>query len=64
MIARRHFVGALAAAACGRMHAQPAVPRVWRVGVLRPAQDGIEISSLARLNEFLSFLEERGIVQE
>jgi CRP/FNR family cyclic AMP-dependent transcriptional regulator len=40
------------------------VGRMIRVGVIRPATEGIEIASRERLNEFLSFLEERGIVQE
>jgi CRP-like cAMP-binding protein len=40
------------------------VGRLIRVGLVRPVADGIEVVSLARLNEFLSFLEERGIVHE
>lgn len=40
------------------------VGRLIRVGLVRPVEDGIEIVSLVRLNEFLSFLEERGIVSE
>lgn len=40
------------------------VGRLIRVGVVRPVEDGLEIASLARLNEFLSFLEDRGIVHE
>jgi CRP/FNR family cyclic AMP-dependent transcriptional regulator len=40
------------------------IGRMIRVGVVRPSQEGIEIASRERLNEFLSFLEERGIVHE
>lgn len=47
-----------------RVELDETVARMMRVGVLRPAQDGIEIVSRDKLNEFLSFLEERGIVQE
>jgi len=36
MIARRSFVGGMAAVACVRARAQPAATRVWRVGLLRP----------------------------
>jgi CRP-like cAMP-binding protein len=38
------------------------VGRLIRVGVVKPVEDGLEVASLARMNEFLSFLEERGIV--
>jgi CRP-like cAMP-binding protein len=40
------------------------VGRLIRVGIVRPLKDGLEIASRDRLNEFLSFLEERGIVHE
>ncbi len=46
-----------------RTEADDVVGRLIRVGVAKPVTDGIEIASIARLNEFLSFLEERGIVQ-
>jgi CRP/FNR family cyclic AMP-dependent transcriptional regulator len=47
-----------------RVELDETVGRMIRVGIVRPAQEGLEIASLDRLNEFLSFLEERGIVQE
>lgn len=40
------------------------VTRMIRVGVLKPVASGLEIESTVRVVEFLSFLEERGIVQE
>jgi CRP-like cAMP-binding protein len=40
------------------------IGRLIRVGLVRPVDDGLELVSLARLQEFLSFLEERGIVNE
>ena len=40
------------------------VGRLIRVGIIRPLSEGLELSSRERLNEFLSFLEERGIVHE
>jgi CRP-like cAMP-binding protein len=40
------------------------VGRLIRVGVVRPVEEGLELISLERINEFLSFLEERGIVHE
>jgi CRP/FNR family cyclic AMP-dependent transcriptional regulator len=40
------------------------VTRMIRVGIVKPVLEGVEISSAARLNEFLSFLEERGIVHD
>lgn len=46
-----------------RAEADDVIGRLIRVGVAKPSTDGIEIASIARLNEFLSFLEERGIVQ-
>jgi CRP/FNR family cyclic AMP-dependent transcriptional regulator len=47
-----------------RSELDEAVTRMIRVGVVRPMLDGLEISSAARLNEFLTFLEDRGIVQD
>ena len=41
-----------------------AVTRMIRVGVLKPVIDGLEITDPAKLNEFLTFLESRGIVRE
>ena len=40
------------------------VTRMIRVGVVKPVIEGLEISSPARLTEFLTFLEDRGIVQD
>lgn len=40
------------------------VTRMIRVGIVKPILEGVEISSAAKLNEFLSFLEERGIVHD
>lgn len=47
-----------------RAELDEAVTRMIRVGVVKPVVDGLEISSAARLNEFLTFLEERGIVHD
>jgi CRP-like cAMP-binding protein len=38
------------------------VGRLIRAGQVKPVEEGLEIVSLAKLQEFLSFLEERGIV--
>jgi len=46
-----------------RAEADDVIGRLIRVGVAKPSTEGIEIASIERLNEFLSFLEERGIVQ-
>jgi CRP/FNR family cyclic AMP-dependent transcriptional regulator len=40
------------------------VTRMIRVGVVRPVLEGVELSSQSKLSEFLTFLEERGIVQD
>jgi len=40
------------------------VARLTRVGLGRIVEGGLELASLPRLNEFLSFLEERGIVRD
>ncbi|MDB4973736.1 MAG: cAMP-binding protein [Myxococcaceae bacterium] len=40
------------------------VTRMIRVGVVKPMLEGLEIASPARLTEFLTFLEDRGIVQD
>ena len=40
------------------------VTRMIRVGIVKPLADGLEVGSAKRLSEFLSFLEERGIVHE
>ncbi len=47
-----------------RSEVDETVGRLIRVGLVKPVEDGLEIVSLARLTEFLSFLEERGIVSE
>jgi CRP/FNR family cyclic AMP-dependent transcriptional regulator len=47
-----------------RAEVDEVVGRLIRVGLVKPVEDGLEVASLARLNEFLSFLEERGIVSE
>lgn len=39
------------------------VARMIRVGVVKAVQGGVEVASVARLTEFLGFLEQRGIVQ-
>lgn len=40
------------------------VTRMIRVGVVKPVIEGLEIASPAKLTEFLTFLEDRGIVQD
>lgn len=40
------------------------IARMVRVGVVRPVVGGIEVASIPRLRDFLSFLEQRGIVQD
>ena len=40
------------------------VTRMIRVGIVKPVLEGVELSSPAKLNEFLTFLEERGIVHD
>jgi CRP/FNR family transcriptional regulator, cyclic AMP receptor protein len=47
-----------------RTELDEAVTRMIRVGVLKPVAEGLEISSPAKLNEFLTFLEDRKIVQD
>jgi CRP/FNR family cyclic AMP-dependent transcriptional regulator len=47
-----------------RVELDETVGRLIRVGIVRPLTEGLEIASRERLNEFLSFLEERGIVHE
>ena len=47
-----------------RAELDEAVTRMIRVGVLKPMIEGLEISSPQKLNEFLSFLESRGIVHD
>jgi CRP-like cAMP-binding protein len=47
-----------------RAELDEAVTRMIRVGVVKPVVTGLEISSAAKLNEFLTFLEDRGIVRE
>lgn len=39
------------------------VARMIRVGVVKNVQGGVEVTSVAKLTEFLGFLEQRGIVQ-
>jgi CRP/FNR family transcriptional regulator, cyclic AMP receptor protein len=40
------------------------VTRMIRVGVVKPVLEGVEIASPTKLNEFLTFLEARGIVHD
>ena len=40
------------------------IARMARVGVVRALPGGLEVASIPRLNDFLAFLEQRGIVQE
>jgi CRP/FNR family cyclic AMP-dependent transcriptional regulator len=40
------------------------IARMVRVRLVRPVQGGIELASIAKIMEFLGFLEQRGIVQE
>lgn len=40
------------------------IARMVRVGVVRPVAGGLEVASIPRLNDFLAFLEQRGIVSE
>lgn len=47
-----------------RAELDEAVTRMIRVGVVRPVITGLEISSATKLNEFLTFLEDRGIVKD
>jgi CRP/FNR family transcriptional regulator, cyclic AMP receptor protein len=47
-----------------RAELDEAVTRMIRVGVLTPTPEGLEIKSAAKLNEFLTFLESRGIVHD
>lgn len=47
-----------------RAELDEAVTRMIRVGVVKPVVTGLEITSAAKLNEFLTFLEDRGIVRE
>ena len=41
-----------------------AVTRMIRVGAVRPVVEGLELASPARLKEFLTFLEDKGIVHD
>jgi CRP/FNR family transcriptional regulator, cyclic AMP receptor protein len=47
-----------------RSELDEAVTRMIRVGAIKPVAEGLEIASPALLNEFLTFLEDRGIVQD
>jgi CRP-like cAMP-binding protein len=40
------------------------IARMVRVGIVRTMPGGLEVASIPRLNEFLSFLEQRGIVHD
>ena len=40
------------------------IARLVRVKLVRPVQGGLELASVAKITEFLGFLEQRGIVQE
>jgi CRP-like cAMP-binding protein len=40
------------------------IARMARVGVVRLVEGGLEVASIPRLQEFLAFLEQRGIIQE
>jgi CRP/FNR family transcriptional regulator len=41
-----------------------AITRMIRVGAVRPVVEGLELASPGRLNDFLSFLEDKGIVHD
>ncbi len=47
-----------------RTELDEAVTRMIRVGVVKPVVSGLELSSASKLNEFLTFLEDRGIVRD
>jgi CRP/FNR family cyclic AMP-dependent transcriptional regulator len=47
-----------------RSELDEAVTRMIRVGAVRPVVEGLELASPARLNEFLTFLEDKGIVHD
>lgn len=47
-----------------RAELDEAVTRMIRVGVVKPVVTGLEIASASKLNEFLTFLEDRGIVRD
>jgi CRP/FNR family cyclic AMP-dependent transcriptional regulator len=47
-----------------RAELDEAVTRMIRVGVVKPVVTGLELSSPSKLSEFLTFLEDRGIVRE
>lgn len=47
-----------------RAELDEAITRMIRVGVVKPVMTGLEISSASKLNEFLTFLEDRGIVRD
>lgn len=40
------------------------IARLVRVKLVRPVQGGLELTSIAKITDFLGFLEQRGIVQE
>lgn len=40
------------------------IARMVRVRLVRPVPGGLELASVAKMMEFLSFLEQRGIIQE
>ncbi len=46
-----------------RAETDEVIGRLTRVGIARQVAAGLEVAGIERLNEFLSFLEERGIVQ-
>jgi CRP/FNR family transcriptional regulator, cyclic AMP receptor protein len=47
-----------------RLEFDEVLARMTRVGVVRPVSGGLEVASVPRLNDFLAFLEQRGIVQD
>lgn len=47
-----------------RSELDEAVTRMIRVGAVRPVVEGLELASPAKLGEFLSFLEDKGIVHD
>lgn len=47
-----------------RAELDEALARMVRVGVVRIVPSGLEVASIPRLSEFLSFLEQRGIIQD
>lgn len=47
-----------------RAELDEAVTRMIRVGVVKPVEEGLELQSAGRVNDFLTFLEDRGIIHD